>query len=106
MSRMYPHTVTVWRRSEDGRDVTWESSTVAGARLMATAGRNRAVSGDASGDTVTLLLDGEPVALAPGDRFALGASDADEPPADAHTVTRVSPVRLGASVHHLEVGGA
>lgn len=96
---MYPHTLTVWRKTPEGRKVSWENLGQIRCRWEERHGSHRSPSGDVA-DYSALILIPCPLPTPPllqGDRVTLEASWDSTPPADALAVTTVAPYSVGVS---------
>lgn len=118
MNAVYPHTATLWCRlpEEDGR-AGWSRHELRGVRFDEQAGAYRAAGGD-RGDRSALLIvparamegyvppgrfEGGGWTLRPRDMVIMDAAKDEEPPKDARAVETVKTVRVGSTIHHLEV---
>lgn len=120
MSRLYPHSVTIWRKAgEDAsRRAVWRRRTLDGVRWS----DRRSRSGDAAADEAELLipavfsgyvpaedvsagreLGGAQWTLARGCRVALGSSLASAPPDRALSIESCETIRRGRRISHFEV---
>lgn len=103
---MYPHTATVWHKGpEVDKRATWTRESIEACHWESIRGARRTVSGDASQDSVLLLIPYEGLLLAEHDRIAFGSHTDITPVSGAFEVVCVEPVYLG-SFHHWEVTGA
>ncbi len=103
MSRIYPHTITLWRKLDEGRSANWERLIVQQCRIFETQGSSVATGGNQSGRSLTVLIHGEEYAIAQGDRVSADERDEERPPADSFVVQTVKAVRLHGGIHHYEV---
>lgn len=104
MMAMYPHTVTRWRLSEEGRKASWERSVIGRCRWSESGEHSEGTGGDTSDVAAAIILppSAEPP-LARHDRVALGDVQGDAPAASALAVTACRPVFLaGPLPHHWE----
>lgn len=120
VSRVYPHTATLWcRAGEDGgRKALWRLRVLDGVRWT----EKRARSGEAVQDEVHLLipnvfsgyvaaedlaagkaLGGDQWTLARGDRIILGAQYGPKPPNASLSIEAVRSIMRGVRVDHFEV---
>lgn len=110
MDPVYPDSVTWWHRLPDeGRRAAWERARIPEAHVEDSAGRSRLAPADAGAGASLVLVPARHAGLAqwaPGDRFAIGASESDDPPAEALTATSVERVRMCGALHHLEIAGS
>lgn len=108
---IYPHAATAWVKGLEDADgnATWVTLHLSPIRWDEVRGSRRTLTGDASSDSVAVLVplaavpDGLP--LGQGDRIAFGDLTVSSPPKDAHVVTSVDAIRVSGSVHHWEVEG-
>lgn len=103
--RMTPTVLTAWRRRPEGRSVSWTPMGPMRCRWDETRETRASASGDAATWAAELLLPRrtDEAPLLKGDRVALGASSAEEPPHDALEVVECHPVhRGGPRPHHWE----
>lgn len=104
MMAMYPHTITRWRLSEDGRKASWERSVIGRCRWSESGEHSEGTGGDTASVSAAIILppSAEPP-LARHDRVALGDVQGDKPTASALAVTACRPVFLaGPLPHHWE----
>lgn len=126
MSRMYPHTATVWMRlPEVDRQAAWQLKVLDGVRWEGSRGASVGTDGNVSADNFLLLvpnvftgfvpyeeltkertLETAEWTLRPDDRIMQGAHDSDEPHPNAHRIKAVAPISRGIRrVDHWEVSG-
>lgn len=99
---MYPHAVTVWRRVEEGRSVSWKRTAFQRCRLEPTYGASPGDRGDESARSADLICKSRGKPFGKGDMVAMGAVDGDVPPSDAFRVESVSMVSIGGAPLHWE----
>ena len=92
---MYPHIVTVWRRVEEGRSVSWKRTVFQRCRLEPTYGASPGDRGDSSERSADLIVKSR-------GKAALGIFDHAQPPKDAFVVESVSMVSINGAPLHWE----
>jgi hypothetical protein len=104
---MYPHTATIWNKTETGDHATWARSVLPEVRFESLRGSRRLANGDGSLDAVLVIVPfREGISFASKDRIAEGDITDVEPPEAAHHITAVDPISRGTSaIHHWEVTG-
>lgn len=126
MSRMYPHTATVWMRMpEVDRQAVWKRKVLEGVRWEGSRGASIGTDGNVSADSFLLLVPNifacfvpyeeltkertlAPTewTLRPGDMVLQGLHDSDAPHPNAHRIKAAAPISRGvARVGHWEVSG-
>lgn len=103
MSRIYPHTITLWRKLDEGRSANWERLIVQQCRVFEAQGEKVSTGGNQSERGLTVLIHGDECSIAHGNRISVGEFDGDRPPADSFVVQIVKAVRLHNGIHHYEV---
>lgn len=103
VSRIYPHTITLWRKLDEGRSANWERLIVQQCRVFEDQGEKVSTSGNQPGRSLTVLIHGDEYSIAHGDRILVGERDGERPPADSFVVQIVKVVRLHGGIHHYEV---
>lgn len=99
---MYPHIVTVWRRVEEGRSVSWKRTVFQRCRLEPTYGASPGDRGDSSERSADLIVKSRGKPFGTGDKAALGIFDHAQPPKDAFVVESVSMVSINGVPLHWE----
>lgn len=96
MGAMYPHTMTAWRPTEEGRSISWERLGTIPCRFDAERDINSSASGDDASWTASILVPSQNTEppLKRGDRVCLGARDDANPVPGSMKVTRCDPVSL------------
>lgn len=101
---IYPHTVTVWARNEEGRHVEWTAPEIlTRVRFEESFGQSPSPDGSVSNRSAILIMPGSSEPLHAGDRVVSGAHTEDTPPQDAFTVEAAVPISIKQSVHHWEL---
>lgn len=102
---MYPHTITVWRPSTEGRETTWTNIGTLPCRFDAERDVTTTAAGDEASWSASILVpstSADPPLLR-GDKVLLGSYEGKHPLPDAYKVTRCDPISLDkASPNHWE----
>lgn len=99
---MYPHVITVWTKSTEGREATWERIVYRDCRFEPTYGAEAGTDGDTSMRSAELLVNCYAQPFAKGDKVVANLCVDDAPPKDAFVVQTVYPVSFGACPDHWE----
>ena len=99
MSEMYPHTMTAWRPSKDGRETVWKRVEAIQCRFDMERTITASTSGDDASWVASILIPStsQTSPLLRGDKVAFGNHEDEEPIAGSMKVTRCDPVSLDAS---------
>lgn len=99
MNPMYPHTLTAWRPSQDGREVQWERIGAIQCRFDMERTITTSTSGDDASWVASILIPSTnpKPPLDRGDSIALGLYADDKPITGSMKVTRCDPVSLDRS---------
>lgn len=101
---IYPHTVTFWKRSVEGRQAIWSAPDhLIPVRFEEVLGATPGVQGDDTKRSALLLIGGASNPLKKGDKVCKGMSNEQTPPQDAFTVETLTPISIGSTVHHWEL---
>lgn len=102
---IYPHVATLWHKiGEVDRKAQWERTVIDPARVDEVAGAYRNIGGDITAYSADILLPGVgDLAIKEQDRICKGKHDTDNPPVDAWTISKVEPISIDRTIHHLEV---
>ena len=99
---MFPHSVTIFCKTESNHVASWQIYQLKGVRYEDTKGSKRSSPGDTSSVNAVVLIPYD-TWISKGDKLVFGAGEFSQPPKGALTVTEVSVVRVGRKIHHLEV---
>ncbi len=99
---IYPNVITVWAKSTEGRQATWERLVYRECRFEPVYGATAGTDGDTSSRSADLLVNCHDKPFNKGDKVMADLCVDAEPPKDAFVVQTVYPVSFGAYPDHWE----
>lgn len=99
---IYPHTITVWTKSFEGRQALWDRVVYQKCRFEDVIGASSSTDGDVSERSAELIVKCYAQPFNKGDKVVPVLSVSDTPPKNAYVVQTVTPIFLSAIPHHWE----
>lgn len=99
---IYPNVITVWLKSIEGRQATWERLVYRTCRFEPVYGASAGTGGDTSARAADLLVKCHDKPFSNGDKIVPNLCVDGTPPKDAFTVQTVSPISFNNYPDHWE----